>query len=493
MNGQDFRALLNTLDTVETTVNLKEQWIKWGEFLKESNTVETLDEQFGLDPNKDYETKNYTYSFLNTHGYDPKNPIFNRIFFKNKGFWYDDDTGEIIFDEKTKAIRTYDINRWEMGTEPLIPLEIMNALSKMGFYLDLEPVVMGRSSSELMDMYNVRSKGTVEEAETKTKTQAKVDSKVFEPAEKGEIQAKEPAEKGKRKRAKQVTLKKSVPVPNLAHIGKTIGKADSDDDYGDLEMNAPQLELEPTLALGQDTDTDTTDLAVNAPSKKETEIAQRIHNVEWHNMMDLPGNMHQVIRNMGRRVFSAFGEQDFEDIDVVASITNNEEDLDAVAGLVRQFGVPVVKDNIVDFGDTIPGYKAHAGVWAFANQYYMFVKDDFGEYIYTWNNTETDKLQHFEPVSRNKDQARLEGINEDRNPFIGRVANDPLVNVSYKGYTYDPEIEEDDDSRKLIHHITDPHGAIGVAPEWFMNITPYEYPTPAEFKRAVDEIETNKN
>jgi len=362
MNGQDFRSLLNTLDTVETTVNLKEQWLKWDKFLKEAET----------------------------------------------------------------------------------------------------------------------------------KTQAKVDSKVFEPAEKGEIQAKEPAEKGKRKRAKQVTLKKSVPVPNLGHINKAIGKADSDDDYGDLEINAPQLELEPTLALGQDTDTDTTDLAVNAPSKEETEIAQRIHNVEWHNMMDLPGNMHQVIRNMGRRVFSAFGEQDFEDIDVVASITNSEEDLDAVSGLVRQFGVPVVKDNIVDFGDTIPGYKAHAGVWTFGNQYYMFVKDDFGEYIYAWDNTETDKLQHFEPMDSNKDQARLEGINEDRNPFIGRVVNDPLTNVSYKGYTYDPELEEDDDSRKLIHHITDPYGATGVAPSWFMNISPYEYPTSAEFKQAVEEIETNK-
>ena len=334
-----------------------------------------------------------------------------------------------------------------------------------------------------------------EAEQTKTKTKTKVKPDIFKSAEKGEIQANEPAEKSepKRKRSKQVTLKKSVPVPDLSRIDKTIGKADSDDDYGDLEMNAPRLDTTPTLSLGQDVDTNTTDLAVNTPSKKETEIAQRVHNVEWHNMMDLPGNMHQVIRNMGRRVFSAFGEQDFEDIDVIASITNNEEDLDTVAGLVRQFGVPVVKDNVVDFGDTIPGYKAYAGVWAFANQYYMFVKDDFGEYIYAWDNTETDKLQHFEPGSKKNDQARLEGLNESRNAFMGPVANDPLMNVSYKGYTYDPEVEEDDDSRKLIHHITNPQGNWhGVAPNWFENISPYEYPTAEEFKQAVNEIETSK-
>ena len=122
----------------------------------------------------------------------------------------------------------------------------------------------------------------------------------------------------------------------------------------------------------------------------------------------------------------------------------------------------------------------------------MFVKDDFGEYIYAWDNTETNKLQHFEPIN-NKDQARLEGLNESRNAFMGPVANDPLMNVSYKGYTYDPEVEEDGDSRKLIHHITNPQGEWhGVAPSWFKNISPYEYPTAEEFKQAVNEIETSK-
>jgi hypothetical protein len=38
MRGQDFRTLLNTLETVDKTVNIAEAWNKWGEFLKEAET-----------------------------------------------------------------------------------------------------------------------------------------------------------------------------------------------------------------------------------------------------------------------------------------------------------------------------------------------------------------------------------------------------------------------------------------------------------------------
>jgi hypothetical protein len=272
-------------------------------------------------------------------------------------------------------------------------------------------------------------------------------------------------------------------MPDLDRIDKAVGKSNTDDDYGNLEMNAPQLAHRPTLALGQDDEPDATELAIIAPVTAETEeIAQRVHNVEWNNMMDLPGNMHQVIRNMGRKVFNAFGEQEFEDIDVIASITNNEEDLDTVAGLVRQFGVPVVQDNVVDFSDTIPGYKAYVGVWGLANQYYMFVKDDFGEYIYTWDNAETDKLQHFEPVSSTKDQARLESINEDM------FGENEIGNQNYRGFTYAPEEVEEEDKRYLIHHVLDPQGKRIRTPDSFNNAPGrgWEYPSMDEFKHVVN-------
>jgi hypothetical protein len=339
----------------------------------------------------------------------------------------------------------------------------------------------------------------LKEAETKTKTKSKVDNKMFQGTKDSQVRTTKKSEPltapdaSTRKRTQNVTLKKSVPMPDIAHIDKMIGKSDTDDDWGDLEMNTPQLSYEPTptLAIGQDTDTDTTDLAINAPTDAETtEIAQRIHDIEWVNMLDLPGNMSQTIRNLGRRVFNAFGEQDFEFIDVVSSITHDEEDLDVISGLVRQFGVPVQKDALIDFQDTIPGYVAHAGVWTFGTQYYMFIKDDMGEYIYTWDNRTTNKLQHTEPMGKDSDRPLLNDINED---IFG---NNNLATASYKGYTYDPEIEKDssDGTSKLIHHIATPEGVSwGVAPSWFKSLSAYDYATPEEFKRAVDEIEADKS
>ena len=370
MHGQDFRTLINTLETVESTVNITEQWNKWNDFLKEAET------------------------------------------------------------------------------------------------------------------------------KTKTKTKSKIDPSMFKGTDDSQMQAPDTKEQPKRKRAKQVTLNKAVPMPDLDRIERTIGKSDTDDDYGDLEMNAPRLSNEPTLSLGQDSDTDTTDMAINAPMDAETkEIAQRIHNVEWNNMMDLPGNMHQMIRNMGRRVFNAFGEQEFEDIDVIASITNSEEDLDAVAGLVRQFGVPIVQDNIVDFGDTMPGYKAYVGVWGFANQYYMFVKDDHGEYIYTWDNRTTNKLQHMEPMGNNSNKPLLNDIHEDTvsRVHFHNINDNPLHNKTYKGYKYLPNPERDEEGFDKLHHdIETPSGDwFSVAPDWFKQISPYKFPTAEEFKRAVDEISGN--
>ena len=334
------------------------------------------------------------------------------------------------------------------------------------------------------------------EAPVKTATKSKVDINL-EPDTDQPLQTttkEKPAPKRKKKTS--LKMRGAAPMPDLDRIERSIGQSDTDDDYGDLD--APQLghaDDNDTPALGVEPE-QTTDLATVSTelAKVPTEVAQRVHNVEWHAMMDLPGNMKQVIRNMGRRVFAAFGEQDFEDIDVISSFTNDEEDLDVVAGLVRQFGVPVQQDNIVDFGDTIPGYKAHVGVWSFGGQYHMFVKDEFGEYIYAWDNTETDKLQHFEPTGGSKDQARLEGINEARNPFVGPVANDPLMKVTYKGYKYNPEVQTEDDNIKLLHNITNPEGKwFNIAPSWFQNITPYEYPTAEEFKKAVDEIEADKS
>lgn len=59
--------------------------------------------------------------------------------------------------------------------------------------------------------------------------------------------------------------------------------------------------------------------------------------------------------------------------------------------------------------------------------------------------------------------------------------------MNHNGFTYSPELEEEEDNRKIFHEIKF-KGRYVMPPKWFRDISPYRYPTNEEFIRAVDEI-----
>ena len=410
--------------------------------------------------------------------------------------------------------------------------------------------------------------------EVKTKTRSKV-ADMFQDTDRKQMAAQKKRTPDatfspERRTKKAVQLKKAVPMPDLAQIEKNLPKADTDDDLGDLDTPMPQLGQETPLELGHDEQPiDDTALATVS-----SELAERIREIEWNDLKDLPGFAKQTIRNMGRQVFAAFGEVTDDQIQVISSITHDEQDLDLVAGMVRQIGKPVLEDAVVDFQDVMPGYKAYVGVYAFTNHYYMFVKDDFGEYIYSWDNQAThSKLGHQEPIDAGEELEQLESVNEDTfgtnelegmnyrgftydpevdserslkeawyNPFtwfdnnkdtkqefdktkllptksirkageqlrdrkklmnqqldslrkeMGESVNEDtfgtneLEGMNYRGFTYDPEVEDDGDRRVLIHHVLDPQGKRIRTPVSFNNAPGrgWEYVTADEFKHVVN-------
>jgi hypothetical protein len=319
-------------------------------------------------------------------------------------------------------------------------------------------------------------------AEVKTKTRSKV-ADMFQDTDRKQMAAPEKKRTPdatfhpERRKKKAIQLKKAVPEPNLQHIKKNLPKADTDDELGDLDMAMPQLGQEVAPALGyEEQPVDNTALA-----NVSSEVAERIREIEWHDLKDLPGFAKQVIRNMGRQVFAAFGEIDDDDIQVLSTITHDEEDLDLVAGTVRQIGEVVVDNAIVDFKEVMPGYQAHVGVYALASDYYMFVKDEMGEYIYSWSNQAShSKLQHQEPMG--KGQERLESVNEDM------FGTNEIGDMDYRGFTYAPEVVEEEDKRYLIHHVLDPQGKRIRTPDSFNNSLGrgWEYPSMDEFKHVVN-------
>lgn len=63
--------------------------------------------------------------------------------------------------------------------------------------------------------------------------------------------------------------------------------------------------------------------------------------------------------------------------------------------------------------------------------------------------------------------------------------------MKYRGYTYNPWEDVEDDVIKIFHEIRTPEGPNvewDVLPRWFIDISPYSTPTREEFERAVDEV-----
>ena len=264
----------------------------------------------------------------------------------------------------------------------------------------------------------------LEDDETKTQTKTKTKTpdldNLFRDTEFHDISAQDNtpnAEKIGRPRRRTTAPNIRAPRGNPNYTIGDIPASATDDDWGDLDATAPQITQHTAQATTVGTDTPP-QIASNLPAVKQSsdlatipqDMVQYVNNIEWTNLTQLPGYAKQMIRNMGRQVFHAFGEMADEDIDTVSSMTNDQEELDAGAGMVKNYGSPVVEEAEIDFGDTMPGYKPTISIWELAGQYYKFVKDDHGDYIYSWEHKDTNKLQQWDrnEVSNQEDLGSIE-------------------------------------------------------------------------------------
>lgn len=171
-----------------------------------------------------------------------------------------------------------------------------------------------------------------------------------------------------------------------------LGQDEDDDDWGDMSFD------------DWDMDEISHDDSTTLPSQEEKGLAlkskeldttagsdlasQDAQNVEWTNMMSLPGNAQQLIRTLGRRIFKSFGSVEYDQIDTISTMTNSDSDLNVITNLVGKNGNRIVDQAEMDFGDIMPGYKPTVSVWEHTGNYYMFVEDEHGKYIYTWDKVE---------------------------------------------------------------------------------------------------------
>lgn len=115
-------------------------------------------------------------------------------------------------------------------------------------------------------------------------------------------------------------------------------------------------------------------------------------NPEWHTVANLPGNMAQGIRTVGRRLFKAFTRTPTDKIVMIGNVMsmgpNERREINSVASWLSNHGQQISTGNI-DFDNFIPGYSADVKLYKAAGARFMLVKDDFGQYIYTWPESDS--------------------------------------------------------------------------------------------------------
>jgi hypothetical protein len=149
---------------------------------------------------------------------------------------------------------------------------------------------------------------------------------------------------------------------------------------------------------GVDDPEDTTDVSIEVvtPTDVPVIISQAMTRAgevvpEWHMVKNLPGYMSQAIRKLGKAVFSQYTRTPIEQVQVLANLQgngpNDKREMNAIAKWAVENGTKVTMGDI-DFS-VMPGYKADVAVYNVEGTQLMIVKDDFGQYVYAWPESDS--------------------------------------------------------------------------------------------------------
>ena len=185
----------------------------------------------------------------------------------------------------------------------------------------------------------------------------------------------------------EVNLRKASQQDTLS---KTSGL--STPDMGDMLGRMRDIELDKDLEAYPDEDpgllpsveVNTQNLPAVAGQALQ---AAGVQNPEFHQVSNLPGNMADQIRQLGKSLFGSLTMTPTKRIHVVANLggqgPNSTQEVNAVAGFLKQHGDDRGPGDI-DFEQVMPGYKAQTHMYTAAGIRWMLVKDFAGQYIYCW-------------------------------------------------------------------------------------------------------------
>jgi len=190
----------------------------------------------------------------------------------------------------------------------------------------------------------------------------------------------------------QLSVAKDAPVVNTASV--TPAKAAQANTYlsslasKDLAMADQSKDLanakEPEEGVDvADDPKDTTEVAIY---EAMDDIVPYENDIQWYPAAALPGVRKDIVRMMGKKIFSHYTKAPMDQIFAIATLVNPEERVAVMYAGLKKKG-QFVSDVQYDFEATMPGYVAEAKVYRYKGLEFLLVKDFMGYYVYAWDKS----------------------------------------------------------------------------------------------------------
>lgn len=230
----------------------------------------------------------------------------------------------------------------------------------------------------------MKLKELFETTKTKTKAKAKVDFDPLKPQKDQPLTTKKPEEKKAEKAEKELTgvsREKTAKATSKIALGdkafKHLANLSQNVKVG-KEENLPSTELKSTELLKPED--------VKQVIKNALKVAG-VETPDWHTVANLPGNASRAIQTLGKALFASLTTTPTGKVTMIGNVggqgPNTTSEINAVVNYLRKHGDDLGPGEI-DFDAIMPGYKAKVHHFTADGVRFMVVKDDFGQYIYTW-------------------------------------------------------------------------------------------------------------
>lgn len=250
--------------------------------------------------------------------------------------------------------------------------------------------------------------------QTDTKQKSKLDPNMFAPRPDQPLAKVDPLDDLKHKAGiggdqPQVNIKKAGQQRTL---DKTAGIGS--DDMASMLGRLRNIEVDKDLEAYPEPEPPETLPSIEVNTKNlpavagEALLAAGVQNPEFHQVANLPGNMSDQIRQLGKSLFGSLTMTPTKRIHVVANLggqgPNTTAEVNAVAGFLKKNGQDLGPGD-VDFEAVMPGYRAQTHMFSAAGIRWMLVKDFAGEYIYCW--PEADSHDAVDVIGMDQDTKQL--------------------------------------------------------------------------------------